>query len=369
MMPATSPSQLQCSGSSVHEILRQYPRERLWVHPYFWTSRHLTLLDCAIIDATAMDALPMTSTKPQRKRHSVRKLLPSPTAEPNGFSPPPTPPQLPTVTSHDATLPDHARWARRIAQSPVLVARDVAMRSLLKQQQRNRDLIIKQVASKVSFRLEKLSQHIPCSVYADSLTPAGPSIVFLEANDLRERRAAILKRRFLPRYSKPGHSLLNIHLARLGDVCPWQDPYIAAVLIAIAQAQRKAMRRLSPSPTGDTFQAVPVALQVRLLLSDVQDTSVLRIFTADVSDAYLDKLAHPHIRPPPNSSIQIRVTKIPYEPYLSFQQRLLETLFPRCCKRQREEEDEKKEEEEEEEREAQDEQDTQRWNARRQRVQ
>ncbi|GKT97296.1 hypothetical protein Ct61P_15146 [Colletotrichum tofieldiae] len=144
----------------------------------------------------------------------------------------------------------------------------------------------------------------------------------------------MLKRRFLPRYS--------IHLARLHGVSPSRDPYIAALLIAAAQAQRKATGRRPASPlqTEQSFQATDLAgaTQVRLLLSDVQDTSVLRVFIADIPEAFLDKLARPRQRPRP-TSVQVRATTVPYEPYPTFQQRLLHVLFPRGRKRSREEKD------------------------------
>ncbi|GKT97626.1 transposase [Colletotrichum tofieldiae] len=150
-----------------------------------------------------------------------------------------------------------------------------------------------------------------------------PSILFLEASDIGRCRAASLRHLYLQRRSLDRKRLFDDHLSRIAaDVDAFRDPYIAAALIAIAQARRKAIqsRARSPPPHQDTYS-------VRLLLSDVNNPSCLRTFAAEIPDAFLDKLAYPQLPPLPGAAFQIVHTPVAYEPYASFQLRLSQILL------------------------------------------
>ncbi|KZL63525.1 hypothetical protein CT0861_03966 [Colletotrichum tofieldiae] len=99
----------------------------------------------------------------------------------------------------------------------------------------------------------------------------------------------------------------------------------------MAQAQRRNHQRRpqsTPSPDEDDCH-------IQLLLSDVNDKSSLQVYTAQVSDAFLDKLARPRLPPPSQASVLIRHTETSYEPLSSFQERLLQATFPRGQERKR----------------------------------
>jgi len=42
-------------AKSIHDIIRQHPRERLLVQPLEWTQLHLELLKCSFVDETPED--------------------------------------------------------------------------------------------------------------------------------------------------------------------------------------------------------------------------------------------------------------------------------------------------------------------------
>lgn len=53
----------------------------------------------------------------------------------------------------------------------------------------------------------------------------------------------------------------------------------------------------------------------------------MRLYTADISSSFLDKLDRPAVSPSAPTSISIQITIIPYEPYDSLRDRLFALIL------------------------------------------
>ena len=59
---------------SIHDIIRQHPRERLLVQPLEWTELHLELLKCSFVDETPEDD-PEESENKASEASGSRKIV------------------------------------------------------------------------------------------------------------------------------------------------------------------------------------------------------------------------------------------------------------------------------------------------------
>ncbi|KAK1992701.1 hypothetical protein LX36DRAFT_674369 [Colletotrichum falcatum] len=106
-----------------------------------------------------------------------------------------------------------------------------------------------------------------------------------------------------------------------------QDPYILAVLIALAQSRQRHHAQSDPPSTTQNFQ-------VCVVVSDAKQKSHLILYTAEMPVVFLDRLTTPHKRPAAAWYLVIRSVDIPFEPYLSFPERLTHVVTaprPNCC--------------------------------------
>ncbi|KAF4509949.1 hypothetical protein G6O67_001881 [Ophiocordyceps sinensis] len=100
---------------------------------------------------------------------------------------------------------------------------------------------------------------------------------------------------------------------------PTRDPYIAAVLIALAQKQR----RLAGTDSNGSRR---LKFLPKVLVSSL-DRKCAHIYSAEVSSHFLDWLAYPAIAPSTPASMVIRITAVPYEPHISLRHRLFALLL------------------------------------------
>ncbi|GJC88581.1 hypothetical protein ColLi_11419 [Colletotrichum liriopes] len=195
-------------------------------------------------------------------------------------------------------------------------------------------------STKLVFRFEnRRCTLLPCVVFSVPPVPSessefagcSPSIVYLDASDIQRARRDSLQGLYKPRFSFPTWALYTLRLSQLTPTNPRRDPYVTALLIAIAQEKRRAMRRRARSPplNGQSFR-------VHVLLSDAANKSHIFVYTADIAESFLNKLDHPRVRPRDAPSVPVQTYTIPYEPYASLQQRLIYAMFPRGQKRARE---------------------------------
>ncbi|KAK1975491.1 hypothetical protein LZ30DRAFT_357182 [Colletotrichum cereale] len=117
------------------------------------------------------------------------------------------------------------------------------------------------------------------------------------------------------------------------------DPYIVALLIA--QAQRCQQQDASSYPENHTLKA-EASYRVHVILSDIQDKKQIRVHTADVTNAFLDKLAHLSKKPGPADATSLNIwhTAVQYEPHETLHRRLMAAIYhsSRGLKRRRPEE-------------------------------
>ncbi|KAK1657650.1 hypothetical protein BDP55DRAFT_422299 [Colletotrichum godetiae] len=330
------------SRLSVHQTLLQYPLVQLQVHPLRLSTAHLRLLGCAFVDTSPSDRdrhhtppppPPETETKESRQSpSSVAILSPKEPSSPllvptNGDSSHVTnctitkactpPPGLLLMTKP----PAQERWARRIALCDMLAGKQTAMMSLLE----SSPIAAKQSRTAVPFRYRAFKEPvlgIAFETLSEYSTVPGPSIIYLDASDIRASREEHLRNLYLQYFSQEKKRLYQSHLGQLAaDIAPCRDPYMAVMLIALAQAQRRAVqsRDRSPPPAEQAFRA-------HVLVSDVNDKSCLRVYTAQVPDAFLDKLVYPRLPPVRDTSFRIYHTTVPYEPYSSFRHRLTHAM-------------------------------------------
>ncbi|WQF90310.1 hypothetical protein CDEST_15324 [Colletotrichum destructivum] len=353
------------SELSISQILALTPLHQLQVPPLHWTKHHLRLLRCAFVDDqdithphSVYNHSADSQTIPDVAENTITlfpQTPPPPTCAASVSSsspPPPFPPQIiessdahdKTVTppdsnsdsdtdidadasaqalncflSHRAPFLPHVRWARCLALSRVVAAKEGAITSLLEKS----PLQAKPARSTPTFHYKLFRERVAGTAFAMPSEPS-PSILFLQASEIGRCRAASLRHLYLQRHSRDRKRLFDDHLGRIAaDIDAFRDPYIAAALIAMAQARRKAIQSQarSPPPHQDTYS-------VRLLLSDINNPTCLRTFSAEIPDAFLDKLAYPQLSPLPSATFQIVHTPVAYMPYASFQSRLGQVLVP-----------------------------------------
>ncbi|GKT97242.1 hypothetical protein Ct61P_15092 [Colletotrichum tofieldiae] len=219
-----------------------------------------------------------------------------------------------------------AKQSRFDTLSPVslhlpLIDRDIAVADLTYCNRRN-----------VPFRYRAFKEPvlgIPFEAFSSSVP--GPFCLYLDASAIRTARKEHLRSLYLQYPSQEKKHLYESHLAELtADIAPSRDPYVVVMLVALAQAQRRSVqsRDRSPPLTQHTFR-------VHALISDVNNSSYLRVYTADVPDAFLDKLAYPRLPLTCDTSFRIEHATVPYEPYSTFQQRLMQAIPARGQKRAR----------------------------------
>ncbi|KAJ5003316.1 putative transposase [Colletotrichum sp. SAR 10_66] len=128
--------------------------------------------------------------------------------------------------------------------------------------------------------------------------------------------------------STPTASLYALRLAQITPEDSHDDPYIAALLIALAQSKRRFLGLVQPRPSPDSYC-------VHVLRTDPTDESYLTLYSADIPSAMLRKLSYSNKPPRMPSNFSVFSKKIPFKPYSSFQERLLQSINPQTSKRQR----------------------------------
>ncbi|KAF6811494.1 hypothetical protein CPLU01_15104 [Colletotrichum plurivorum] len=199
-------------------------------------------------------------------------------------------------------------------------------------------MAITKTSERLFFCFESQAIRMPCTVFSCQPTssPASsfiPTIAYLERDSLRVDRKASLDHIRIPRPtmrpSRPTASLYRAHLARITPADPIRDPYIAALLMALAQSQRRNLIRAGGLPAN------PNSFRVHVLVGDATDETRLHVYTANIPAASLDRLADSRWIPRAPISFVVHATEVPFGPYSSFQQRLLQTMFPEDKKRRR----------------------------------
>ncbi|AEO62357.1 uncharacterized protein THITE_2106449 [Thermothielavioides terrestris NRRL 8126] len=234
------------SPLSIHRLIALHSHERLLVHPLLWTDRHLTLLGCHIHhrgEAGGVDGLKVV----------------------NG---PPTPPEsqdgdsAPSPSSDQSSVPD-----TRVADFLTMV--DVIC-DFLKQA----GCSVKIDKRHTRFYFRGRSRDIIEYWHFDTTTP-GPNSerVTFACFDVHDMWA--LRRKYLfplrDRLDRENPPLIRRYLKlmkRHTPADPTKDPYLVAVVIALAQQQRLLWRQMCGAKRGPKLHS-PDGYTVRLLFAGV----------------------------------------------------------------------------------------------------
>ncbi|KZL66310.1 transposase [Colletotrichum tofieldiae] len=349
---AGKPSLPDVSAFSLWSILRLHQRERLVAAPIHWTARHLDLLSCHFICERRP---PVPPRNQQQLLGQVSPPLSPSHDEPGGLvesrsddqakanstaSPPNdtrdrnSSPKTTSPTSN--SLPPSERHVATLARCGVTSFKESALRNILAICLQT----VEQTSKRLYFRFESHRIRMPCSVFScppsSSLPTDGPrvpTIAYLDRGQLRCHREASLQYIYLPRSSKATARLYHRRLGHITPSDPVRDPYIVALLIALAQSQRHRYHEsLEARPAPESFK-------VHALVGDSEDRHHLVVYTAHVPAAALDRFADPHTTPPASARLAIQTTSLPFQPFASFPERLARTIYPRGTKRSREADD------------------------------
>ncbi|CCF32184.1 transposase [Colletotrichum higginsianum] len=115
-----------------------------------------------------------------------------------------------------------------------------------------------------------------------------PTIAYLDQSLLRSHRKASLQHIYFPRSSKATARLYHRRPNHITPSEPVRDPYIVALLIALAQSQRRRYcdgHKARPAPKS--FNTL--FTQVHALVGGTEDRHYLVVYTAHVPAAALDR--------------------------------------------------------------------------------
>ncbi|KAK3694151.1 hypothetical protein B0T22DRAFT_506369 [Podospora appendiculata] len=273
-----------------------FPRERLFVHPLLWTARHLSLLRCQFFDDGVITVPPVTPSSP------ADTML----ADGGSADEPPG----------DTSL------ARALATSSRPGPKGYCLSTLVRE--------LKCYRYQVDFYYARRAvAPLPCGPFSQPrespLHPPPPAqLVYLDLSEIARYREI--------KVAGPGHVWATIlPKTRL------EDPYIAAVLIAIAQEQRlhgkgenkKSKKQDEIYPTDATTEATSASILSMMLITRPKDAKWLYIYTSKVPSAFLERLDHPS-RPPAQASsgLEMAIYRrwLAFKPYETLSQRLVTVL-------------------------------------------
>ncbi|KAK5653270.1 hypothetical protein OQA88_9169 [Cercophora sp. LCS_1] len=262
-------------GLSILRLISTYPREQLFVHPLVWTTRHLDLLRCEFSNGGIISV----ASTPQEEPPNVG-VIPTPATLP---SPPDGAPADDYDTSelqrYRAYLNSEVFAAERLATSRDTISKQNALVRLL--------------GGLKHRRMDRYRRNKLCG-------PPPPLGIPRRANPPVSRRTQKQLRRITP-----GNR--------------YEDPYIAAVLIALTQEQRlreKGSDDNDETPQSAAASAAPLQM---LLASGPHKVRWLHIYTSKISPEFLDMLNRPSL--PPSVGAQPGPGMVIYRWQLAFKPR------------------------------------------------
>ncbi|EEP81834.1 predicted protein [Uncinocarpus reesii 1704] len=289
-----SPSRTQPPAAlSIYQLARLHCRERLIVYPLLWTDRHVGLLQCSFEHPSI--------APPRSWPHTIQKM-------PGAYS------------IKSLFKDDDDDWGQR----------DVIIEDVLAGFECPLTIIH---GNDLYFFFDRRRITLPCllffpqgSDYDDMLSGRVPAVVACtdcaRIQDLRYQKVSSCGGR---RYSKSTSALIDLKLKKLTPSNPLQDPYILALLIALAQQQRSALQQTCPKE-----QDIRPTFSSQVLLIDPSDKANIHLFTADISSSFLDKFKFPSIPPStsPSLLVSVRHMMVPYKPSETFRSRIFPLLLP-----------------------------------------
>ncbi|KAF4456623.1 hypothetical protein F53441_1281 [Fusarium austroafricanum] len=267
-------------ASEIDKFLHQLSVESPWfpIHPLFWTTQHLELLHCNF----------------QQVDRDVETLHSG-------------------INHHGNDL---TRDAETLATTVLPTMKSISAQHLLCPQ----GSPLKRINGVPPFIYANRQVHLPeCDVYlVNNKNRQTPLIVgFYHYNNVTKARKRTLSAPGHPGqgYNGPG---TRICLRKLRQVTPplWsEDPYLICVLLSLAQLQWRA-----------SLSRQPISILVRLLVTNMMDTTHAHVYEADFPSNVLQSLMTPTIYMGNITWPTIKHIEVPFKPYLSFSQRIIKCL-------------------------------------------
>ncbi|KAI1504367.1 hypothetical protein F5X99DRAFT_406086 [Biscogniauxia marginata] len=288
---------------SINDLLRRHCRECPLVPPLQWTNRHLHFLECSFATAPSPPA-----DQPRTSPISVASPDRGSSHRPEMISPPISP--LSTTSLDDSSSEVDAGGNEQLLRNAQIVAcgrgavhRQISMSMLL-----GHGGPLQPDFQRPSLNFYYNNGHfctpIPCLLFGrlrqssprhqSSKLPLFPMAVWLDRGPHinKLRKAIFPEPRRHGRNNLPVAALYQTRLRRITPAEPLCDPYIVAVLLALAQAEREWEDTYTTTLDPERSKA----FTARLILGDTEDKETMQLYVADVPTSLLDKLAQPSLK-------------------------------------------------------------------------
>ncbi|KAK3363711.1 hypothetical protein B0T25DRAFT_470005 [Lasiosphaeria hispida] len=260
--------------SSINDIMRSHSRDRLYVPPIQWMTRHLDLLGCQFV--------PDETPRPADDRHRQDKALDLP-----------------------------AQRALCLLADDLLCPSTTEFKTAMVRLHLERHSIIHQ-GSHLPFRFGScpVVRLYTDGVFSLSATDSAiPVMAYLDLEAVRLRRNASVKVSHGNRPNPPVARLRQKIQRLLNPSKEAEDPYIAAVLIALAQCRRHNGHEAAATSQDEEASPETAIRSKVCLLARPSGIQGLYFYMAHFSPAFLDRLDMPS-RYFPSSTIMISYYRI-----------------------------------------------------------
>ncbi|PKY05576.1 hypothetical protein P168DRAFT_317098 [Aspergillus campestris IBT 28561] len=262
---------------SIHSILRDNCRKRLYVKPIAWTSDHLQLLRCRFNYRPAR-------SWPKEERSKRQPLEPS-HAQKNVE-------QQAERRTHESQRLRYANNLKVLLAYPSLLGgKQSAIEEILEAYD-----IHPQRLDFLSFDFNRRhAAHLATDgIFSSSAAPS--SVAFITFDTIQSLRTNHVQ----PHKSKsvPVLRQRRKRLQLLGPPNPTEDPYVIAVLIALAQNQRREQQEHKQQKEKGMEQGAPGAarsFKVHVLAVTCASAMYLYVYTANIPVEFLDKFDEPYM--------------------------------------------------------------------------
>ncbi|KAM4065597.1 hypothetical protein HRG_010668 [Hirsutella rhossiliensis] len=266
---ATSRATAGLEAMSIHQRARRHPRSRIVVEPLFWTNLQLELLRCTFSGPHPVPPATMKLNYPgdARRQAKFHRYFDGGDGHPEAAV---------RVLMGGSEVP--LQWF------PNLYFCLGGYRSIL----------------------------LPCSYFClrdecegDNVGPVPPVAAHIDHRHIVRMREMKL---FQPcngiGYNRPGAKLAKIKLRKLSSTPPLHEPYLVAVLIALAQQQ---WRTLGPAATK--------RVSGPKLLYTSGDGDFMHLYSTNISCTLIHMFDDPDTTPPVPQSLSIQISAIPLKPF------------------------------------------------------
>ncbi|POR34705.1 Uncharacterized protein TPAR_05095 [Tolypocladium paradoxum] len=273
---------------SIHERARRQPRTRILVEPLFWTKLHLDLLCCTFSECS---------------------LAP------------------PTIMNLDIAGDDRKlrRFERDFAAYDWWGGKESNLCDLIAHNHCPLSCFLNLHFQLGGYR----TQILPCTYFClrEDCEGDNEGLPRPIAAHIDYRHIVFLRKQKLDtglrytryyRHNLPAVTLAAIKLKRLVPTEQLHEPYLVAILIALAQRQRWVL--------GPTRTQQVAGVTAKLLYSS-DDVEFMHLYSANISCSFLKMFDDPAVAPPAPHSLPIQITAIPYKPIETFRGRVLALML------------------------------------------